>query len=267
MENNINREEIMERLDNMTKLIDEKDALIKELAEKIKVLEENTFGKEVTINENEETESEMDKTFLNPYLVNKCDTCDFVAKTPGGLQVHIRAKHKGSDDSNGPAIVISEEEIVVNSIQCDKCDFLAPSENVLTEHKNSKHEQDNEEIEIKLEVFALVDFENDVLKTRKVVIEKLEEQVEVEKVKTVYINKCDTYFDKDDLRWNSTEILLTTKKPASYWKDKKFKCSLFSKCYIWETVETNLGEHNREYFSQQKQEMRNAELRTRGYVL
>ena len=34
MENNINREEIMERLDNMTKLIDEKDALIKELAEK-----------------------------------------------------------------------------------------------------------------------------------------------------------------------------------------------------------------------------------------
>ena len=139
---------------------------------------------------------------------------------------------------------------------------MAPSENVLTEHKNSKHEHDNEEMEIKLEVFALVDFENDVLKTRKAVIEILEEQVEVEKVKTVYINKCDTYFDKDDLRWNATEILLTTKKPASYWKDKKFKCSPFSKCYIWETVETN-----REYFSQQKQEMRNAELRTRGYVL
>ena len=68
----------------------------------------------------------------------------------------------------------------------------------------------------------------------------------LKKVKTVYINKSDTYFDKDNLRWNTIEIVLTTKKPKSLWNDKKFKNSLFSKCYIWQTVETNLGEHNRE---------------------
>ena len=144
---------------------------------------------------------------------------------------------------------------------------MAPSEGNLNQHKHIKHENGNEEIEIKLDVFALVDFENDVLKARKEVIEKLEEQVEVEQVKTVYINKSDTYFDKDDLRWNTIEIVLTTKKPESLWNDKKFKHSLFSKCYIWQTVETNLGEHNREYFNKQKEEIRNAELRTRGYVL
>ena len=58
----------MERLDNLTKLIDEKDALIKELAEQINVLEENAFWKEDTINENEESESEMDRTFINPII-------------------------------------------------------------------------------------------------------------------------------------------------------------------------------------------------------
>ena len=76
--------------------------MIKDLAEKIRVLEENTHGKEDTINENEESESEMDNTFLNPYLVKKCDTCDFVTKTPGGL--HMRAKHKEVQNNNGPEI-------------------------------------------------------------------------------------------------------------------------------------------------------------------
>ena len=70
----------MEKLDNLKKLIDEKDTLIKDLAEKIRVLEEDTYEKEDTMNENEESESEMDKTFLNPYLVNKGDSCNFVAK-------------------------------------------------------------------------------------------------------------------------------------------------------------------------------------------
>ena len=117
----------------------------------------------------------MDRTFINPYLAKMCNTCQFVAKTPGGLQVHIRAKHKVSDDSNSPEIVISEDNIVENSFQCDKCEFLAPSEENLNDHKHLKHEHDTEEIEIKLDVFALVDFENDVLQARKSVIEKLEE--------------------------------------------------------------------------------------------
>ena len=58
-----------------------------------------------------------------------------------------------------------------------------------------------------------------MLKARKADIEKFEEQVEIEKVKTVYINKGETYFDKDNLRLNAAEIVLTTKKPVSFWKD------------------------------------------------
>ena len=47
-ENIIIKEEIMERLDKLKKLIYEKDTLINELAERIKVLEENQNRKEVT---------------------------------------------------------------------------------------------------------------------------------------------------------------------------------------------------------------------------
>ena len=36
----------------------------------------------------------MNLTFANPFLVIKCENCDFIAKTNEGLQVHIRAKHK-----------------------------------------------------------------------------------------------------------------------------------------------------------------------------
>ena len=229
MENVINKEEIMEKLDNLKQLIDEKDALIKDLAEKIRVLEENTYGKEDTINENEESESEMDKTFLNPYLVNKGDSCNFVAKTPGGFQVHVRAIHKVVENSNGPEITILEENIVENSVQCDKCDFSAQSEKDLNEHKLLKHESENKEIEIKLDVFTLVDFDNDVLKARKLVMEKLEEQEGVNKVKTAYVSKGDTFFDKDNLRWNTIDIVLTTKKSEISWKDKNFKRSIFFK--------------------------------------
>ena len=81
------------------------------------------------------------------------------------------------------------------------------------------------------------------------------------------MSKCDTFFDKDNLRWNTIDIVLTTKKSESSWKDKNFKRSIFSKCYMWETIETNLGEHNRQFYIQQKEEQRNAELRARGYVL
>ena len=35
---------------------------------------------------------------------------------------------------------------------------------------------------------------------------------------------------------------------------------------MWETIETNLGENNRQFYIQQKEEQRNAELRARGYV-
>ena len=42
------------------------------------------------------------------------------------------------------------------------------------------------------------------------------------------------------------KIVLKTKKPASLLKDKKIKHALFSNCYIWDTFEINLEEHNGE---------------------
>ena len=98
-------------------------------------------------------------------------------------------------------------------------------------------------------------------------MDKLKEQSDVESVKTVYVSKNDSFFDIDDLRWNTIEIVITSKKNETTWKDKKFRKSLFSKCYLWETVETNLGEHTRAYFFKQKEDQRNSELRARGYIL
>ena len=51
-------------------------------------------------------------------------------------------------------------------------------------------------------------------------MEKLEEQDGVNKVKTAYVSKDDTFFDKGNLRWNTNGILLRTKKSESSWKDK-----------------------------------------------
>ena len=138
----------------------------------------------------------------------------------------------------------------------------------MTEHKNSKHEtNESENVELKLELLAIVNFENDVLEARQTIIEKLNEQNDVEKVKTVYIDKNDTFFDMDDIRWNTVEIVLTTSKSEKNWKEKKFRQNMFSKCYLWETVETILGENKREYYKKQKEELRKTELRGMGYVL
>ena len=98
-------------------------------------------------------------------------------------------------------------------------------------------------------------------------MENLNEQSEVETVKTVYVNKSDTYMDIDNLRWNTIEIVLTTNKTEILWKDRKFRHNIFSKCFLWETVQTNLGEHNREFFNKQKEDIRNSELMARGYIL
>ena len=227
--------------------------VINELVERIKVLEENQNGKEVTLNENDDDETEMNVTFANPYHVIKCEICDFVAKTSGGLQVHVRANHKEVfNESESSEIDIPENNAVENSVDCDESGLVTLKENNLEEHENLKHESESGEIEIKLEVFTLVETENDVLKARQIVMDNLNEQSEVENVKTVYVSKDDSYIDKDGLRWNTIDIVLTTKVKEIMWKDKNFKQSVFSKSYLWDTVEINFGELNRAYFLKQK---------------
>ena len=70
--------EIFEKLENLTKIILEKDEKINKLAEKIKKLEENvTYIDEEDINENGVDETDVNTTFLNPYLRNRipCEQC------------------------------------------------------------------------------------------------------------------------------------------------------------------------------------------------
>ena len=149
----------------------------------------------------------------------------------------------------------------------DVSDFITETENNLKDHKLLAHAIEKDTVEIKLELFTLVNFENNVLEARQVVMEKLNEQSEVEKVKTVYVNKSDTYMDIDNLRWNTIEIVLITNKTEILWKDRKFRHNIFSKCYLWETVKTDLGEHNREFFNKQKEDICKSGLMARGYFL
>ena len=74
--------------------MNEKDEIINELVEKVKHLEENLFRKEETTEEHHDEHIEMNSTFVNPFVGIPCEICDFIAKNKGGLQVHIRAKHK-----------------------------------------------------------------------------------------------------------------------------------------------------------------------------
>ena len=109
-----------------------------------------------------------------------------------------------------------------------------------------KAEKDQETIEIKLEIFALVDSGNDVFETRKSIIEKLLEQKDIEKVLKLYIDKMYTYADVNNVFWNNADIIITSKRDSKLWKNAKFKQNIFSKCFLWETYETYEGEISRE---------------------
>ena len=79
----------MEKLNNLTKLIDEKDALINELAEKIKVIEENQNRKEVT-----------NKMMMKLKLIQLLPipslslNVKIVTLSQKQMEVHVRAKHE-----------------------------------------------------------------------------------------------------------------------------------------------------------------------------
>ena len=77
--------------------------------------------------------------------------------------------------------------------------------------------------EIKLEVFATVDFENNVLESRKDIIENLGKQNEVEEVIKVFVDKSETFIDVDNVRWNNVDIFFKTKEKTDTWNNSKFK--------------------------------------------
>ena len=93
--------------------------------------------------------------------------------------MHVKAKHKKEEEKEIlETIAKTVEEINETDFTCDQCEFVSEIEADLNAHISSNHEfEKNLEItEIKLEVFAIVDFENNVLEARKDIIDNLGKQ-------------------------------------------------------------------------------------------
>jgi hypothetical protein len=156
---------LKEKIQNLEVIINEKDELIKELAERIKRLEE---VKEI----NESLNDEVNTTFFNPSLGFQCEICDFLAKSKAGLQVHVKSKHKECSETTQlePEITvvnaqeIIEEENYIEHAQghvidnntecenkCERCEFTSENKTDLETHMDKNHS----DFEIKLEVVVL----------------------------------------------------------------------------------------------------------------
>ena len=185
------------------------------------------------------------------------------------MQVHIKAKHRENENTLEPEIVVIESEII-QSWKCEKCDFSSETETELKAHNDLKHmiliEEKEETFEIKLEVFALVLTDN-VLETRKNIIETLNKQAEVEEVLKAFISKVESFSDVDGLAWNKADITFKSQKDLKYWKSAKLRRSIFSRCYLWETFKDFDGEYSREDLIKRRTARINEDLRMRGYVL
>ena len=114
------------------------------------------------------------------------------SKTKGGLQLHIRAKNREINENELNQLIIEPEIVAIECdfmklCNCEKCDVWCETVDELKNHKALKHTQ---EVNEKIEVFALM-YTDKVLETRKVVIEKLNEQddvIEVLKVSSARLN-------------------------------------------------------------------------------
>ena len=171
--------------------------MIRELGEKLNKLEHRNEVDEVVITENSIDEQDINTTFVNPYHSGfSCEICEFTAKTKGGLAIHMKAKH--TEISKEPEIIVvetfveNEETLEILNFKCEECEFSSESSEDLEKHKTEKHEikEHIDMNEIKLEVFILVENENDVLKARKDLIGSLSTHKEV--VFALKLNKTKT---------------------------------------------------------------------------
>ena len=131
VDNSVNQsQEILEKLNNLAKIINEKDIPIKNLAEKVRVLEEKVGLEDETLDENDGLERSV-----------PCEKCNFVSKSKQGLQVHMRAKHKESKEPHVDAVETCDEG---NQFTCENCDFVSENEANLKTHITEEHEKCND---------------------------------------------------------------------------------------------------------------------------
>ena len=254
---------ILEKIQNLEENIKAKDALIKELTEKIERMEQH-FDDEMAESESVDG-NEINTTFINPYLGKPCEKCDFIAKSKADLQIHIKAKHNENCESISKTnLEMESEDDVVDKEECDHCELESQQETALEIHNDKEHTN----CEIKLEVFVLfINFEDDIHYVRKKLIEKLEEQDEVEKVLKVFINKNDAFVDDNDLKWHSVDVTLSSKHNTAQWKEAKFRKKIFQKCWLYDTFSDYLGEMSRKHIERRKEENRLSGMRSMGYLV
>ena len=149
--------EIHEELDKLSKAIREKDQIIDDLVDKIRLIEEKLVRKEQLTEES--CENDKNFTSIQQSVGFPCEMCDFNAKNNGGLQSHIRAKHNESNENHSVAASVSEPETVIENtaensekeheiqeksleyrkFNCSKCKFKTYSDDNLNQHMKRKH--------------------------------------------------------------------------------------------------------------------------------
>ena len=82
---------------------------------------------------------------------------------------------------------------------CEECEYNCAKEKDLKTHTTSRHaNKKNEEIsKIGLELFALVDWDNDVNEARKRILEEFNEMEEIYEVLKVYVDKSESFTGKN----------------------------------------------------------------------
>ena len=145
---------IESKLNNIFKLLEEKERKIVELEASVQVTRESL--------ENLMTEKEIKSTTdvkkkKAPVSEFKCTVCDYVAKSSNGLRMHINRKHTKYDenetsfecencgnkfDSAGDL----KEHMIMHSYQklqfkCDECNFWGPNEQTMKMHVKKNHSE------------------------------------------------------------------------------------------------------------------------------
>jgi hypothetical protein len=82
----------------------------------MRLIEEQLSEKEIIIDKNDSEVTKMNTTFVNPSMGFPCEKCDFNANSKGGLQLHIRSKHKEIIENSDTIATIDPEIVVIESL-------------------------------------------------------------------------------------------------------------------------------------------------------
>ena len=124
--NNIVQPESIEKIElfqnNVVERFEALEKLMKYFAEQLDKLSEHVNDLAIEFSDDignlsTEKDKSLEQTFKNPFLVLKCDICDFVAKSERGLKTHKTRKH----------------------YNCNWCDFVCEEESDIKKHKMDEH--------------------------------------------------------------------------------------------------------------------------------